>query len=102
MSVILSDEDFSAAGKDDKCSVCGEHLYPPYVFWWGESDLYFCGKCCCNLRTGLVADLIHVTAIEDLYNATGCYYGLTFKCENKQDIDRQKKQEREGMGLSRR
>jgi hypothetical protein len=28
MSVILSDEDFSAAGKDDKCSVCGEHLTP--------------------------------------------------------------------------
>jgi hypothetical protein len=91
MSVILSKEDTFAAGKDDKCAICGEgYLYPPYVFWFGDSNLYFCGKCCSNLRRNLVADFIQVTAIRDLRNVG--YHDLTLLREGQATADKKAKE----------
>jgi hypothetical protein len=92
MAVILSREETYAAGKDDKCAICGEaHLSPPYVYWYTEDGLYLCGQCCSNLRDGLVADFIQVIAIRDLKNLG--YNGMTFTRESQVTVDKEAKKD---------
>ena len=57
------------------CSACGEDLGFPYVRWLGHREINFCGKCCRNLKRGLVADLIQAAAIEDMQSLG--YYNFT-------------------------
>jgi uncharacterized protein (DUF983 family) len=91
MSVILSKEDTFAAGKDDKCAICGEgYLYPPYVFWFCDNNLYFCEKCCRDLRGSLVADFIQVIAIRDLQSIG--YRNSTLMRETQATADKEAKE----------
>jgi hypothetical protein len=66
MSVILSRHDWKCLDHSARCGVCGEGLWPPFALWHAETELYFCSRCCANLRTSLMADLIQVTAIREL------------------------------------
>jgi hypothetical protein len=89
MSVILSKEDTFAASKDDKCAICGDgHLCPPYVFWFSDSHLYFCGECCGGLRTSLVADFIQVIAMQD-----GGYRNATLMRGNQATADKEERED---------
>jgi hypothetical protein len=52
--------------------------------------MIICGGCCQKIKRGLMADLIHMTAIEDLKIAG---YGFeTFVRKSKRDLERESKQ----------
>jgi len=59
---------------DDKskarCCGCGDAiLCYPFLSWVvgsRQSEIYFCGECCQQIKRGFTADLIQVTAIMEL------------------------------------
>jgi len=50
---------------DDPCTVCGGKLWPPFLIWRCKADILICGDCAENIKSGLVADLVHITAVRE-------------------------------------
>ena len=73
-----------------KCNVCGEKLWPPFIEWHGDSDIFICGRCCSKINRGLMADLIQCAAISDLQKLYG---GFTLDRRSVKHLeDEEKKQ----------
>ena len=65
MTVLKTEYDYpysSRLQKSHKCSTCGGNLYFPFVCWEGGDDVCICGKCCQQIKDGLMADMIQVAA----------------------------------------
>jgi hypothetical protein len=84
MSAILSRNDAYSPAYPI-CSFCGDTCCPPFVHWHAQDDLFICSDCCRSLRRGLLADMIHVTAVSDLHNAG--YHSQTLVRKGQQEID---------------
>ena len=50
----------------EKCTHCGDGLFPPYLAWTGKSDFFLCGPCGERIKDGLIADLIQLSAVVQL------------------------------------
>jgi hypothetical protein len=50
----------------EKCTHCGDGLFPPYLAWTGKSDFFLCGPCGEQIKDGLIADLVHLAAVVQL------------------------------------
>ncbi len=50
----------------EKCTRCGDRLFPPYLAWTGKSDFFLCGPCGERIKDGLIADLIQLSACVQL------------------------------------
>src|SRR5690606_8467045 len=50
----------------EKCNMCGSSLSYPFLFWWGEKDIFICGQCSAKCKEGLMADLVQIAAIMEL------------------------------------
>src|SRR5262245_25703704 len=66
MSVINTRHDYWSWHKIRKCSVCGDDLNYPFIYWHGDNGLCICAPCCQRNKDGLIADLIQLAAIMDL------------------------------------
>jgi hypothetical protein len=76
MSIINCDQDDFygvAAGQpnEKRCFHCGGRLYAPFLHYAAKAHLCICLKCCRELKRGLTADLIHLSAIAELRDI-GC------------------------------
>jgi hypothetical protein len=59
--VLASDSDmFSPA------SIATSPPYYPFVQWRGHTDIVICSRCCSQIKSGLMADMIQVAANLDL------------------------------------
>lgn len=47
------------------CDVCGHHSRY-HIEWIGEHTICICSKCASRMKKGFTADLIHISAIEEL------------------------------------
>lgn len=75
MTVITSEQDKSTLKvTEDHCTICRAELHPPFLEWVCKSSLYFCGACCRQIKDGMMADLIQVSAITEL-QAVGVKHG---------------------------
>jgi hypothetical protein len=97
MSVVLTRHDWLHPGHDARCSVCDEGLWPPFVLWHAMHELYFCSRCCANLRTGLMADLIQVGAISELQQLG--YGSTTLERKGIKEVEEADKAEAENIGF---
>ena len=52
--------------KSHKCSTCGGKLSYPFVCWESGDYVCICGRCCQQIKDGLMADLIQVAATWDM------------------------------------
>ncbi len=50
----------------EECTICGGHLFLPYLEWRGEQEIHICNRCCQEIKGGFIADLVQITAIGDL------------------------------------
>ena len=50
----------------EKCTHCGDGLFPPYLAWTGKSDFFLCGPCGERIKDGLVSDLVQLAAVVQL------------------------------------
>jgi hypothetical protein len=70
MAVITSpsDEEFRGTEIEELCVACRNRpITYPYIFWSARGgDFVLCGECCHTLKRGLIADLIHASAIKDV------------------------------------
>jgi hypothetical protein len=71
--IVITSRDKEIAG-DKVCQLCHSVPKPPSLYWDGPAgELHICERCCNNIRQGLVADLIHITAISELNKAGYCF-----------------------------
>ena len=66
---VVTNKNSSLLGRgmeQDRCTVCDGPLRYPFLVWAGHVKLVICSQCGPNIKNGLAADLIHLTAIVDL------------------------------------
>jgi hypothetical protein len=73
MSVILSKEhDHEGVGFGQRhaqpCFHCEGPCFYPFVHWRGYCDIVICSRCCSQIKSGLMADMLQVSANLDLLN----------------------------------
>jgi hypothetical protein len=95
MSVIISKHEpggeAGMVGDKCACSVCGRKpLHYPFLWWMGETDIYICSTCCTNIKAGLMADLIHITAIVAMQEVNPAYAQYTLRRMSLEDVKRDK------------
>jgi hypothetical protein len=73
----------TARRSDTKCSFCGECFGYPYLEW---DDLFICGPCCKRWKKGLMADLAHCAAVQELKDIG--YPGETLVRMSEKDAER--------------
>jgi hypothetical protein len=58
MSVIVSTHGVAAhMYGNNTCSVCNEPVWPPFMVWAGaETDITICGRCCDQVKDGMIVD----------------------------------------------
>ena len=74
MSVVTTKSDVSFCSPDDRCNICDSKLWPPFLKWRAHTNILICGSCCQNIRPGLTADLIQLSAIVEMNRLGHGYY----------------------------
>jgi hypothetical protein len=63
-------QEFGFGGRHtNTCFRCGGPCHYPFLHWDGkkpERSLFICSRCCHEIKSGLMADLVHLAAIVDL------------------------------------
>jgi hypothetical protein len=91
MTVVQSFEGFCDCFKENSCcSKCGNKLMPPFLMYCGGGDgLFLCGPCAYNIRKGLTADLIQLSAIVELREI---YPGRTLVRRDSEQIEAEERE----------
>jgi hypothetical protein len=82
VSVItcIHDDYYHCDDKSRKCTVCSRQLSYPFICWDELGGaLYICGPCCRRTKRGLMADIVHLSAIVELRAIDTSYHGHTLE-----------------------
>src|SRR5215211_4111939 len=92
MSAITGEHDdlYGIQRRGGTCNMCAKKLYYPFLHW---ESLVVCGSCCQKIKSGLMADLIHIAAITDLYAVNERYRCLTFVRTSTRSLEERHKRE---------
>jgi hypothetical protein len=66
MTVVINYADeFYGDQVDEPCTLCKGPLRYPFIEW-GDGKLFFCTRCCREMKNGFTADLVQAVAIDEL------------------------------------
>ena len=72
--VITDEDDFFDDKNTSICLNCNEPLHYPFVSWHGfPHNTCIWGECCSHIKSGLMADMIHCSALTEMRGLSGLH-----------------------------